>query len=639
MNKKSIVFIVGIVACALSAHAQKTFVATPATLQKVMKQVGAAAKGMKTDIVVTLHGGEYELSEPLTFGPNSSANNTRTITLRAAAGETPVISGGRHVTGWKRIHGNLWCAPLQSDHKLRSLFVNGKRCRMAGSRQLITGLGAYGEYDIKGTEPWAMGPGKAALGIKMPAGKEMMAFSNPEDVELVQNVVWNEKILCVKDMQKWGDTIAVELQQPYGAILTNLKWAKMKWQGGFFVRNAKELLDDPGEFYFDRKAHMLYYMSDGEDMTQATVIAPLTEGLVRIIGRDNAHRAGNITLEGLTFCNDAWNLMQVAGSRGFGGIQSLGLATKYIPDGNWHPSKYNSCDVPDGTIEIRSAQNVKIVRNHFRDLSSAVAINIDNDDNNIEVTGNTFTDLLGSAVSVGHPQHYEIGDGEGRFAKGVEGVCQNVNISNNYVRYVSEDFRQVEAMNGFFVKNVSFTHNDIAEVPYGAISLGWWWGNAGIPESKVAAANNISFNKLGNTHRVLTDGGIIYMLGRQPGSVCADNYLYNGPRCIYPDDGSSGWTIKHNFINSVRQMWLHIDSDRDYDITVDDNYVKDNYLKNSGKGVLVTNMHVYRNIPFGDEALEIEKKAGLEPAFAGIVPGNLQEPPSLYIDMSPKKIQ
>ena len=639
MNKKSIVFIVGIVACALSAHAQKTFVATPATLQKVMKQVGAAAKGMKTDIVVTLHGGEYELSEPLTFGPNSSANNTHTITLRAAAGETPVISGGRHVTGWKRIHGNLWCAPLQSDHKLRSLFVNGKRCRMAGSRQLITGLGAYGEYDIKGTEPWAMGPGKAALGIKMPAGKEMMAFGNPEDVELVQNVVWNEKILCVKDMQKWGDTIAVELQQPYGAILTNLKWAKMKWQGGFFVRNAKELLDDPGEFYFDRKAHMLYYMSDGEDMTHATVIAPLTEGLVRIIGRDNAHRAGNIILEGLTFCNDAWNLMQVAGSRGFGGIQSLGLATKYIPDGNWHPSKYNSCDVPDGTIEIRSAQNVKIVRNHFRDLSSAVAINIDNDDNNIEVTGNTFTDLLGSAVSVGHPQHYEIGDGEGRFAKGVEGVCQNVNISNNYVRYVSEDFRQIEAMNGFFVKNVSFTHNDIAEVPYGAISLGWWWGNAGIPESKVAAANNISFNKLGNTHRVLTDGGIIYMLGRQPGSVCADNYLYNGPRCIYPDDGSSGWTIKHNFINSVRQMWLHIDSDRDYDITVDDNYVKDNYLKNSGKGVLVTNMHVYRNIPFGDEALEIEKKAGLEPAFAGIVPGNLQEPPSLYIDMSPKKIQ
>ena len=179
MNKKSIVFIAGIVACALSAHVQKTFVATPATLQKVMKQVGAAAKGMKTDIVVTLHGGEYELSEPLTFGPNSSANNTHTITLRAAAGETPVISGGRQVTGWKRIHGNLWCAPLQSDHKLRSLFVNGKRCRMAGSRQLITGLGAYGEYDIKGTEPWAMGPGKAALGIKMPAGKEMMAFGNP----------------------------------------------------------------------------------------------------------------------------------------------------------------------------------------------------------------------------------------------------------------------------------------------------------------------------------------------------------------------------------------------------------------------------------------------------------------------------
>lgn len=625
---------------AASASAQKVIETTPQTFQKALKELRSAVKNQKQDVVLLMHGGEYELAQPLVFDTNLSGKNGHTITLRAAKGEQPIVSGGRHVKGWQRVHGNIWKAPFESSEKLRSLFVNGKRARMAGSRHLIQGLGAYGQIDIKGTEPWAFGAGQAPEGIKLQAGAEMSTFRNPQDVELVQNNVWNEKILCVADMQKWGDTIAVALQQPFSAILTTLKWAgKTNFDRLFFVRNAYELLDEPGEFYFDRTARTLYYISDGEDMTRADVIAPQTEGLIRILGQDNNRQAGNLRFEGLTFAYDAWNLMPLEGSRGFGGIQSLGLALKYIPDGNWHPTKYNSCDVPDGTIEVRNARNVKFVRNKFLHLSSAVAINLDNDDSDMDVIANVFCDLLGNVVSVGHPQHYEIGDGEGRFPRGVEGLCHDIRITNNYARNVCLDFRQLEALLGFFVKNVSYDHNDIAGTPYGVVALGWWWGNANIPESTVAAGNSVSYNYLGHSHQVLTDGGIIYMLGRQPGSVCEGNYLYDGPRCIYPDDGSSGWTIRKNFINSVRQMWLHIDSDRDYDITIEDNYVKDNYLKNSGKGVEVVRTHKYRNIPFDDAALAIQQAAGIEPAYRDIIPAQEPEPMKLYIEMAVKKIQ
>ena len=620
--------------------AQKVIETTPQTFQKAMTALRNTVKNQKEDIVMLLHGGEYELSAPLVFDNNLSGKNGHTITLKAAQGETPIISGGRHVTGWQRIHGNLWKTNFNSNVKLRTLIVNGKRARMAGSRNLIQGLGAYGIIDITGNEPWAFGAGQAPIGIKMQAGAEMAAFRNPQDVELVQNNVWNEKVICVSDMQKWGDTIAVELQQPISAILTTLKWAgKTNFDRLFFVRNALELLDEPGEFYFDRSAKTLYYYSNGEDMTKANVIAPQTEGLIKILGKDNAQQAGNICFEGLTFSYDAWNLMPLENSRGFGGIQSLGLALKYIPDGNWHPTKYNSCDVPDGTIEVRNAKNVKILRNKFLHLASATAINLDNDDSEIDVTGNVFCDLLGNIISVGHPQHYEIGDGEGRFAKGVEGLCHDIRITNNYARNICLDFRQLEAMLGFFVKNVKYDHNDIAGTPYGCVALGWWWGNAAIPESTVAGNNSISYNSLGHSHQVLTDGGIIYMLGRQPGSVCEGNYLYNGPRCIYPDDGSSGWAIRKNFINSLRQMWLHIDSDRDYEITVEDNYVKDNYLKNSGKGVEVVRTHKYRNIPFDEEALAIQHAAGIEPAYRDIIPNEEPEPIKLYIEMAVRKIQ
>lgn len=616
-----------------NVQAQKTIDVTPANFQQALKSL----KSGKQDLVLQFHDGVYELNAPIHIG--YAETKGRAITLCAATDAHPVLSGGVSVTGWERIHGNLWKAPLKSNQKLRSLFVNGKRCRMAGAKELANGLGKWGKIAINGNESWAYGAGTAPEGILFAYGKEMSEFRNPEDVELVQNSVWSEKILCVSDMTKWGDTLAVKLQQPSGAILTSLAWAgKTKFEGKFFVRNAYELLDEAGEFYFDRKAQTLYYMADNEDMTQADVIAPLTHTLIDIEGNNTTQKATDITIKGLTLSYDTWNLMENQGSAGFGGIQSLAMAVKYIPDGNWHPTKYNSTDLPKGTIEVRNAKNVQITNNRFEHLGSAVAINLSNDVQQSNVTGNFFNDLLGCAVSVGHPQHYEIGDGEGVYPASKEGLCQEINVTNNYVRNVSIDFRQLEAMIGFFVNAVHFDHNDIAGTPYGTIALGWWWGNAKIPECTLAGNNSINYNKLGESHKILTDGGIIYMLGRQPHSVCEGNYLYNGPRCIYPDDGSSGWTIKNNFINSVRQMWLHIDSDRDYEITVDNNYVKDNYLKNSGKGIEVTHTHVYRNIPFDEAALTIEKAAGIEKEYQYIIPGQEPTPINIHIAMPIKKI-
>ena len=53
-------------------------------------------------------------------------------------------------------------------------------------------------------------------------------------------------------------------------------------------------------------------------MRKAEIVAPITEGLIRIHGKSISERVENITLQGLTFQHDAWNLMEVEGSRGFG---------------------------------------------------------------------------------------------------------------------------------------------------------------------------------------------------------------------------------------------------------------------------------------------------------------------------------
>ncbi|WP_423128280.1 hypothetical protein [Gaoshiqia sp. Z1-71] len=672
--------------------------ANPGSQSKPMKTVQAAllkarelrngnAASVKNGIQIILSEGEYFLKEPLVLGPEDSGTSESPTIIKASNKARVVISGGVPVTDWQQVEGRIYKASLNRDSKLRTLFVDGKRMRMAGTDEPVNGMGDWGKFVIEGNEPWAFGSGTAIDGIKF-ASKEIQLYKNPEDVELVQFNVWTEKILCAREIEQFGDTTVVKLQQPYGAIATSMAWAgKINYNKSFLIRNALELLDSPGEFYFDRKNHTLYYYSNGEDMTAATVIAPTSGGLVHIKGKSNAERVKNIRFEGITFSHDHWQLMEVAGSYGFAGIQSLGLAVKYIPGGNWHPSEYNSTDVPRGAIQVENAENIEFVRNCFEGISSAVAINLVNDVKNSRVEGNYFNDLLGNAVSVGFPQHYQVSEGKikplenetnlavapkpqqalsaakgvnflsgtknsqveavisndrsdqvpdnsrlQRYRAGVEGLCENILVANNYIRNVSLDFRQVEAITSFFVAGTRIEHNDIAGTPYGAITCGWWWGNAGIPASTVAKNNSISFNKAGDTHQVLDDGGIIYLLGEQPGTVVEGNYVFNGPRCIYPDDGSAYLTITRNVVGnaSYKWMWLHLWTKRCHDIVARENYVKNNLLMDNGTNNIIDETYSFREDEWSEEALRIIDFAGIQPEYKDIVPKNEPERISIH---------
>ncbi len=575
----------------------------------------------ENEIQIILMAGEYRMQKPLELGPEDSGTEKSPTVIRADENAKVVISGGVKVTGWTQVGKYVYKTHLDRDRKLRTLFVNGQRMRMAGTDIPVNGLGDWGRFEIKGDEEWAFGAGEAIDGIKF-SPEDVQPYQNAEDIELVQFNIWTEKILCVREMEQNADTTIVKLQQPYGAIATTMAWAgKINYKKSFVVRNAYELLDAPGEFYFNRKTQTLYYYSRGENMATVEVIAPASEGLVHIKGASTTDKVKHIRFEGIAFSHDDWQLMEVAGSHGFAGIQSLGLAVKYIPGGNWHPTEYNSTDVPRGAIQVENAENIEFVRNSFEGISSGIAINMVNDVQNSTVEGNFFHDMLGNAVNVGHPQHYKIGDGA-IFGEGAEGLCENNRVANNYLRNVCLDYRQIEGITSFFVANTSIEHNDISGTPYGAIVCGWWWGNAGIPPSKVAKNNSIRFNKAGNTHNVLDDGGIIYLLGEQPGTVVEGNHVFNGPRCIYPDDGSAYLTITRNVVDndSYKWMWLHLWTKRCHDIVARENYVKNHLLMDNGTNNTIEETYSFREEEFSEEAQKIIDKAGIQDAFMDIVP-------------------
>ncbi|MEM6830685.1 MAG: right-handed parallel beta-helix repeat-containing protein, partial [Bacteroidota bacterium] len=292
-----------------------------------------------------------------------------------------------------------------------------------------------------------------------------------------------------------------------------------------------------------------------------------------------------------------------------------------VPVSIRHPTEYNSTHVPRGTVHVENAARIRLTKNRFVGLSSACAINLVNDVHDSEVNGNFFHDLLGNAVNVGHPQHYKIGDGE-LYGADVEGLCTNNLISNNYIRNVCLDFRQVEGISAFFVADLQIVHNDVAGTPYGAIAMGWWWGNSNIPPSNVAKNNAISFNKAGDTHHALDDGGIIYTLGEQPDTRIEGNYLYHGPRCIYPDDGSAYLTIKRNVVKNRpgNLIWLHVWIDHCHDNLVQDNYVKNNLVMDNGTNTSIQNTRSFIKEDFPEEAQQIIKEAGIQDEFKYLIP-------------------
>ena len=602
------------------------------TLQHARDHIRIINKKMHEDITVFLRGGLYPLQTTFELTTEDSGTHGHWIIYKAYQDEVPILSGAVPVTGWTHHTDNIWKARLVRDKKLRALYVNGKRAVMARKTEGVIGQGGYGTFTITGEEPWASAAGSEFAGIKFKADQVSM-YTNPHDVELVQANVWSEPILCVEDMfSEDGYTVAI-LQQPYGAIALNMSWipfhADPRPDRPIYIRNAYELLDEPGEFYFNNQTDTLYYYSRGEDMETAQVFAPVVEGLVSIKGESTSARVRNVQFYGLTFAYDDYLMSELSNSHGWVSVQSLSQFTRYIKDGNWHPNQYNDITIPKGTVNLCNTDSIQFERNRFKHLASAVSLSLENDVVNATVIGNSFTDVMGTSINVGHPQHYKIGDGE-KFSDGVEGVCKDILISNNFVHNACLDFHQVEGMTGFFVENVKIVHNEISGTPYGGIALGWWWGNAQIPPSTVAKNNSILYNRVGNTHRALKDGGIIYVLGEQPGSEIAYNYCYDGPRCIYPDDGSAYWNIHDNVIlngpsspSEHKGLWLHIWNQRCHDMTIDQNYVKTDNVRNEGTKCPVTNTIVETDAPpWSKEAQTIIDAAGLEPAYQDIKPAS-----------------
>lgn len=511
----------------------------PGTKEAPLQSLDGARKAVRTlngtvsgDITVWLRGGTYRQTEPVVFTPEDSGQNGSRVIYQAYPGETPVISGAEQVTGWSKYNEKLYVASLDRGTKLRNLYVNDHRAHMGSVG--VSAQGGYGDYSITaGQAPWAWDSGRKSDGIKYHAGDLPRIESNTDDLEVVNGTTWNENIVCSRDVRYENGTMVLLMQQPYGAIAQTPGWgAGFSCSGWHTIYNAFSFVDSPGEFYFDKTEHKLYYYPfEWEDMASADVEAPCAEQLVVIAGESTSKRVENLTFSGITFAHTDYTLTEVAGSHGKTTCQAAQTYTAFA-DSNWHSKKYEMVDTLPAMIHVTSSDSIRFTGNVIKH-SGADGISMTNDVIHSDISGNFITDITSSGITVGHPQHIYIGDGDGsnreKFPRGVEGVCKDDTICDNLLYDISvvHGFGGCAAVTVYFADSVQVLRNQVEKTAYNGIHLGWGWCN--FKDSETCRNNMICNNRVINCLNRLHDSGGIYTIGQMPGTVINENYVQGIP--------------------------------------------------------------------------------------------------------------
>lgn len=611
------------------------------TVARAQEEVRKYNQNMSGDILVYLREGTYEITEPMQFGVEDSGSNGYYVVYQNYQDELPMISGGTVLDAkWEEDpeRPGVYKTTLDRDSKLRSLYVNGEPAKI--TEYTVEGQGTVGTMTITGEESWAETSGTAWTGIKFKKS-DVAVYENPEDVEITQSKLFNRNTVGIQNIyeDESGEYIIFEPQQPFGAIFSTMAWGcNLVGTGSITIRNTLENLKNPGEFYFDRGEKTLYYYPPkGADINEMEFVIPESEGFMRINGESTSERVENIEFSGIQFSYDHYSLEVIDDPEndmhaiGYGGVQSLGLYRKFADHGNWHHSWYNIVDTPYASVDVQNARGIVFEGNRFKNISSSCGVSYTNDVVDSTIQGNAFINVAGNATNIGHPQHVFIGEDaksdNQRFPVGVEGVCKNDQVVYNLVRNVSSEFYQCDAIMAFFVENCDFSHNDVADVPYTTMCVGWgWWNFNGEAESEVpgnrtltAKNNRIMFNKLGDSHTKLPgDGGTLYTLGYQPNSIIAYNYIYDGPRSIYLDEGTEGFMVHDNVIQDSWDVWLNIwmSNGKIRNNTIYNNYTTTGSVNNQWpQSNPITDTHV-ETLPWSAPAQNIIDQAGLTGSYA-----------------------
>ncbi len=517
----------------------------------------AVADGVR----IILRGGVYQLTTPLLIRPEDSGTDAGPTVIEAAPGERPVLSGGVEVTGWRKLREKVPGLPKPAQRHVwvadapqfcgrmvecRQLWVNDRKAVRARdpNGEVMHRLVAW---DRQKQEAW------------VPADS-IRALRYTPQLEIIIHQQWEIAICRVKSLRIEGAEACVKFHDPEGPIQFEHPWPQpvmtTNYSAPFFLANAIEFLDQPGEWFQELPSGRIYYWPrPGEDMTQARVIAPGLESLVQVAGsldRPVAH----VQFKGITFAHSTWLRPSYAGHVPLQAGMFMLDAYKLVPKGTpeWR-SLDNQAWIgrPPAAVTVRAARCIWFEQCAFEHLASA-GLGFEHGVRDSATECCLFRDIGGNGLQVGKfsdpgiETHLPYNPADERE------VCARIRIANNLVTdTANEDWGCVGICVGF-AREVAVAHNEVSNTSYTGISVGWGWTRA----TNCMRDNIVHANHIHHVATRMCDTAGIYTLSCQPGTVISENYIHDihmSPYAhdpnhwfyIYLDEGSSYITVRDNW--------------------------------------------------------------------------------------------
>jgi len=382
-----------------------------ATLEAACKD--ARVLNTKQHRKIIIQEGRYFFDEPLVL-----TNKDSGLCIESAPGTRVCIYGGWKVVGWKKDGPKFYSANLpgvkRGNWDFRALVVNGRFC----PRARLPEKGYFGHLSNFNV-PWMSTTGGGWK--RKPTKEELTTLKyRPEDLgpwldinnaEVTVYHMWDESMvgILVMDTVSHTLTFANPSGHPPGAFGVKK----------YVVRNVREGLTRPGQWYLDRSAgKVVYWPLPGEDMTKAEAFAPTIESIIRIEGTKDKP-ARNITIRGIT----------------------LSVTTTPLEAGGFGAGKF------EGAVTITSAQNCRLIE--------------------LEIVNVGGQGIKASAINL----HIERCHVHHTGACGIRCRGTGCIVSDNHIHDVGLTYPSAIALQGGG-RDCRLSHNEIHETPYTAVNCG-----------------------------------------------------------------------------------------------------------------------------------------------------------------------
>ncbi|ARS42933.1 hypothetical protein CA265_08505 [Sphingobacteriaceae bacterium GW460-11-11-14-LB5] len=524
---------------------------------------------IKGGIRIIMCRGSYQLHEPVVIRPEDSGTKDSPTEVIVAANEKVVLSGGIQLKGWQKLNKNLpglpkeavgkvWVTDIPnfdgSDLQFRQLWVNGHKAIRAKN---------YNGEEMGRILSWNSEKQTCIIPLQ-----KNISLTNVKGMEMLIHQWWAIANLRVKSVKVIGQTAELAFMQPESRIQSEHPWpapwiSEKTGNSAFYLSNALQFLNEPGEWYEDLQNHKLYYWPKAtENMKNVEVIAPALENLLKIEGTiDNP--VAYVNFKGISFEHCTWLRPSKQGhvphQAGMYMLDAYKLDKAGTPD---KPTLENQAWVgrPASAVEVNYANHTSFESCRFVHLAST-GLDYKKGTSDNEIKGNLFKDIGGSGILIGTFSDEAVEVHLPYNPSDKREISADNTIKNNLITDVTNEDWGAVGIGAGYVRGIKILHNEISDVSYSGISVGWGWTKT----PNVMEQNTISGNKIHHYGKHMYDVAGIYTLSAQPGSFITENVvdsIYKAPYShlpdhwfyLYTDEGSAGITIKNNWTPTEKYL-------------------------------------------------------------------------------------